>query len=73
MSGCENDSKTGIAAHHSLISFGGSLERIDFGHRANTGKRAEGEGVLRIMEVPDTSLHYRRPPINGNTGTSRGS
>ena len=46
--GCENDSKSCLAAHHALVGFGGALQRIDFGHSPHTGERTEGQRVLRI-------------------------
>src|ERR1700674_177800 len=50
----EHYAETRFAAHHSLISLGGALERENFIHRLHARECAEFQRVLRI---------YRRPGI----------
>ena len=46
--GGEHHAKPCFAAKHALISFRDLIDRIDFIHRPDAGKNAEGERILRI-------------------------
>src|SRR5262245_45054289 len=53
--------KPRFAAHHALVSFVGTLQRIALIHRANSSQHAKLERVLRILRRAGVPALHRTP------------